>query len=263
MAGASSIVGSATGEVVTFDLTFLDAYVDPMVRSQALAFIQVVFIDIVMAGDNAVAVGIAAAGLPADKRKRAILYGLIGAIATRIGFVLITVQLLKVVGLLLAGGLLLLWVCFKMWHELRMPAEPDHPLTTAKPVKTRSLASAVLQILVADVSMSLDNVLAVTGAAENHVWVLAFGLLFSIAAMGVAANIIASVLHKYRWIGYAGVLVVLAVAIRMIWEGGLEVWQIAKCDMSFKCVPDVLQEFRDWFVHIPDQLKPLIGKPAH
>jgi YjbE family integral membrane protein len=231
---------------VHFDLSFLNAYVDPLLRAELFAFVQVVFIDIVMAGDNAVAVGIAAAGLPADKRKKAILYGLIGAIVTRVGFVLITVQLLKIVGLLLAGGLLLMWVCLKMWHEIRQPAESDHPDAAARPIKPRSMASAVVQILIADVSMSLDNVLAVTGAASEHVWVLAFGLLFSIAAMGLAANLIANVLHKHRWIAYVGVVVVFGVACRMIYEGGHEVWTVAKCDLTFKCVPTVFEEFKTW-----------------
>ncbi|WP_443750875.1 YjbE family putative metal transport protein [Asticcacaulis solisilvae] len=212
----------------------------------ALAFLQVVFIDIVMAGDNAVAVGIAAAGLPADRRKKAIMYGLIGAVITRIGFVLITVQLLKVVGLLLAGGLLLLWVCWKMWRDMRKPVEPDHPDAVNRTGRRRSLASAVVSILVADVSMSLDNVLAVTGAAENHVWVLAFGLLFSIAAMGAAAHVIANVLHRYHWIGYIGVLVVLGVACKMIWEGGSEVWEVGHCDTTLKCLPELGSRFVSW-----------------
>jgi len=234
-----------------FDLSFLNAWLPffeahKEVMGPALAFLQVVFIDIVMAGDNAVAVGIAAAGLPADKRKKAIMYGLMGAIVTRIGFVLITVQLLKVVGLLLAGGLLLLWVCWKMWHELRQPAADEHAADGTKIVRQRSLAAAVVQILVADVSMSLDNVLAVTGAAENHVWVLAFGLLFSIAAMGVAANVIAKVLHRYRWIGYIGVLVVLGVAGKMIWEGGVEIWEVGHCDATLKCLPELGTRFVNW-----------------
>ena len=217
----------------------------------ALAFAQVVFIDIVMAGDNAVAVGIAAAGLPADKRKQAIFYGLIGAIITRVGFVLITVQLLKVVGLLLAGGLLLMWVCFRMWREINLPPEPDHPDAAAKPFRKRSLISAVLSIFVADVSMSLDNVLAVTGAADNHVWVLAFGLLFSIAAMGLAANVIANVLHRFRWIGYVGVAVVFFVACRMIYEGGIEIWEVGKCDVTLKCLPDLGHRFAGWLKDLP------------
>lgn len=233
-----------------FDLSFLNAWLPfykahQEVLAPALAFLQVVFIDIVMAGDNAVAVGIAAAGLPADKRRKAIMYGLMGAIVTRIGFVLITVQLLKVVGLLLAGGLLLLWVCWKMWREMQKPAEPGHP-DAANRSGRRSLASAVVSILIADVSMSLDNVLAVTGAAEDHVWVLAFGLLFSIAAMGVAANVIAKVLHRYHWIGYVGVLVVLGVACKMIWEGGTEIWEVGHCDASLKCLPELGSRFVNW-----------------
>lgn len=231
---------------MNFDLSFLNIDLGPTLGAELFAFLQVVFIDIVMAGDNAVAVGIAAAGLPPDKRKKAILYGLIGAIVTRVGFVLITVQLLKIVGLLLAGGLLLMWVCFKMWHELRQPVEGEHADAATKPIKPRSMASAIIQILIADVSMSLDNVLAVTGAASDHVWVLAFGLLFSIAAMGLAANLIANILHKYRWVAYIGVVVVFGVACRMIYEGGHEVWTVAKCDMTFKCIPTVFEEFKAW-----------------
>jgi len=248
---------------VHFDLSFLSAWLPfykahQEVLGPAFAFLQVVFIDIVMAGDNAVAVGIAAAGLEPDKRRKAIMYGLIGAIITRVGFVLITVQLLKVVGLLLAGGLLLLWVCFKMWRELRQPAAETHPDGT-KVVRKRSLASAVLQIFIADVSMSLDNVLAVTGAAEDHVWVLVFGLLFSIAAMGIAANVIAKVLHRFHWIGYIGVLVVLGVACKMIWEGGSEIWEVGHCDASLKCLPELGTRFVNWI----SGLAQLISKYSH
>ena len=246
-----------------FDLSFLNAWLPfykahQEVLGPAVAFLQVVFIDIVMAGDNAVAVGIAAAGLEPDKRRKAIMYGLIGAIVTRIGFVLITVQLLKVVGLLLAGGLLLLWVCWKMWRELRHPEAQPHADGT-RSVRKRSLASAVMQILIADVSMSLDNVLAVTGAAEDHVWVLAFGLLFSIAAMGVAANVIAKVLHRYHWIGYVGVLVVLGVACKMIWEGGTEVWEVGHCDATLKCLPELGTRFMNWI----SGLAQLVSKFSH
>jgi YjbE family integral membrane protein len=224
---------------VHFDLsllsvpTFLSPFVSQHLFDQGLAFLQVVFIDIVMAGDNAVAVGLAAAGLAPDKRRKAILFGLIGAVVTRIGFVLITVQLFQLIGLLLAGGLLLLWVCWKMWRDLRHGE--DHPDAPAKPAKT--LGAAILQILIADVSMSLDNVLAVTGAAENHVWVLVFGLLFSIAMMGLAANAIAAMLHRFRWIGYVGLILVLCVALRMIWEGGHQVWDASGCDASLNCLP--------------------------
>jgi YjbE family integral membrane protein len=193
------------------------------------ALFQVLLIDLVLAGDNAVAVGLAAGALPADQRKKAILYGLIAAVIMRIGFALITTQLLGIIGLLFAGGLLLLWVCWKMWKELREQAVHDEadagavldgdPATepTARPVK--SFRAAFVQILIADLSMSLDNVLAVAGAAREHPGILVFGLILSIALMGVAATYIASLLHKYRWIGYIGLAVVLYVALSMIWEG--------------------------------------------
>ncbi|MGQ3018426.1 TerC family protein [Phenylobacterium sp.] len=193
------------------------------------ALFQVLLIDLVLAGDNAVAVGLAAGALPADQRKKAILYGLIAAVVMRIGFALITTQLLGVIGLLFAGGLLLMWVCWKMWKELREQAVHDEadaeavldgdPTTepSARPVK--SFRAAFIQILIADLSMSLDNVLAVAGAAREHPGILVFGLILSIALMGVAATYIASLLHKYRWIGYIGLAVVLYVALSMVWEG--------------------------------------------
>jgi YjbE family integral membrane protein len=211
--------------------------------SQGSAFVQVVMIDLFMAGDNAVAVGLAAAGLAADDRKKAIMYGLIAAIVTRIIFVLLTVQLLQVPGLLLIGGVLLLWVAWKMYEDLRHPHhEPeaeatvtmvagselngadstqDAPALSAK--KKKTLGTAIIQILIADVSMSLDNVLAVAGAAHHHVSILVFGLLLSIALMGLAAHAIADLLHKYRWIGYVGLAVILFVAGRMIWDGVADV----------------------------------------
>ncbi len=193
------------------------------------AFLSVLMIDLVLAGDNAVAVGLAAGGLPAKDRKKVILYGLGAAVVLRISFALITTWLLGVIGLLLAGGILLLWVCWKMWRELReqithdqanaqacldgqQPAEP-----VAMPAK--SFRQAFLQVLIADVSMSLDNVLAVAGAAREHPAILVFGLLLSIILMGVAANAIAKLLHKHRWIGFIGLAIVLYVAAHMIWEG--------------------------------------------
>lgn len=247
---------------MSFHLSSLTSLIDPEILIPALAFIQVVFIDIVMAGDNAVAVGIAAAGLTPDKRRRAILYGLIGAVVLRIGFVMLTVQLLEITGLLLAGGILLLWVCWKMYGELRL----HHDLVRAvdgvppAPAKTKTLMAAVVQILAADISMSLDNVLAVAGAAQTHVWVLAFGLLFSIAAMGLAANLIASVLHKYRWIAYLGVAVVFFVACKMIYEGGIEVWTDGHCDTTFKCVPVMAVNTRDWWIDTFHQAMDFIHK---
>jgi YjbE family integral membrane protein len=196
------------------------------------ALFQVLMIDLVLAGDNAVAVGLAAGGLPPDLRRRAIFWGLAAAVVTRIGFALITTQLLGVVGLLFAGGILLLWVCWKMWRELRDQAHADeeaaeaamdaNPSTEPK-VKPKSFKDALIQILVADVSMSLDNVLAVAGAAREHPAILVFGLLMSIALMGIAAHGIARLLHRYRWIGYIGLIIVLYVALHMMWQGAQDV----------------------------------------
>ena len=193
------------------------------------AFLSVLMIDLVLAGDNAVAVGLAAGGLPPKDRKKVILYGLGAAVVLRISFALITTWLLGVIGLLLAGGVLLLWVCWKMWRELREQITHDQadaqaildndPTTEprAKPVK--SFKQAFVQVLIADVSMSLDNVLAVAGAAREHPAILVFGLLLSIVLMGVAASAIANLLHKHRWIGFVGLAIVLYVALHMIWEG--------------------------------------------
>lgn len=216
----------------------------PLMISQVSAFFQVVMIDLVMAGDNAIAVGLAAAGLPADKRRQAILWGLVGAIVTRIVFVLLTVQLLKIIGLLLAGGILLVWVAWKMWRELReheaeSKAEASIEDATGLDIdgnasmsgvlsgdrKPKTLQAAIIQILVADVSMSLDNVLAVAGAAHDHVVILVFGLILAIVLMGAAAHVIANVLHKYRWIGYVGLVIILFVAVRMMWEGAHQVYE--------------------------------------
>jgi len=199
------------------------------------AFFQVVMIDLALAGDNAVAVGLAASGLPEKQRRRAIVLGLAAAVVMLVGFALITVQLLQVVGLLLGGGLLLLWVCWKMWRELREQgreagAEGEAALEDATGVrigahpkhaaKAKTLGAALLQILVADLTMSLDNVLAVAGAARQHPQVLIAGLLLSITLMGVAASWIAKLLHRFRWLGYLGLAIVFYVALHMIWEGG-------------------------------------------
>jgi YjbE family integral membrane protein len=206
---------------------------DLLSPSALTALFQVLMIDLVLAGDNAVAVGLAAAGLPQNQRRRAILWGLAAAVVIRIGFALITTQLLGIIGLLLAGGLLLLWVCWKMWRELRDQARPDEIVAgaamesapTTKPIvrPPKSFKDAFLQILIADISMSLDNVLAVAGAAREHPTILVFGLLMSIALMGVAASWIAKLLHRYRWIGYIGLLIVLYVALHMMWEGHQQV----------------------------------------
>jgi YjbE family integral membrane protein len=198
------------------------------------AFVQVVLIDLALAGDNAVAVGMAAAGLPAAQRRRAIVLGMAAAVVMLIGFALITTQLLNVVGLLMAGGILLLWVCWKMWRDLRSQgreaeAEGEAALESATGVeigahpkhrpKAKTLNQAMVQILIADLAMSLDNVLAVAGAARKHPWVLVAGLLLSITLTGLAASWIARLLHRFRWIGYLGLAIVLYVALHMIWDG--------------------------------------------
>jgi YjbE family integral membrane protein len=191
------------------------------------ALLQVLMIDLVLAGDNAVAVGLAAGGLPPKDRKKVILYGLGAAVVLRISFALITTWLLGVIGLLLAGGFLLLWVCWKMWRELREQAANADAMasidgddsTEPRPRPVKSFKAAFIQVLIADVSMSLDNVLAVAGAAREHPGILIFGLLLSIALMGLAASAIANLLHKHRWIGFIGLAIVLYVAVHMIWEG--------------------------------------------
>jgi YjbE family integral membrane protein len=191
------------------------------------ALLQVILIDLVLAGDNAIVIGLAAAGLAREQRTRAILIGVIAATVLRIVFAGLTTQLLAIVGLLLAGGILLLWVCWKMWRELRSATHHSDDVTMegvpeAPPTKT--LAQATWQIVVADVSMSLDNVLAVAGAAREHPVVLIFGLALSIAMMGIAASFIARLLQKHRWIAYVGLVVILYVAGEMIYRGALEIW---------------------------------------
>jgi YjbE family integral membrane protein len=203
------------------------------------ALFQVIMIDLVLAGDNAIVIGLAAAGLPKEQRTKAILVGIIAATVLRIVFAGFTTQLLKIVGLLLAGGILLLWVSWKMWRELRHSAQEEADATEAleeqdinadgtiaggAPRKT--FAQAAWQIIVADVSMSLDNVLAVAGAAREYPYVLIFGLVLSIALMGIAASFIARLLQKHRWIAYVGLAIILYVAIEMIYRGWLEVWPI-------------------------------------
>ncbi len=198
------------------------------------ALAQVIMIDLVLAGDNAIVIGLAAAGLPKDQRNKAILIGIIAATVLRIIFAGITTQLLAIVGLLLAGGILLLWVCWKMWRELRdsdghdveeIMADQDlnNDGEIAKTAPRKTFAQAAWQILVADITMSLDNVLAVAGAAREHPWVLVFGLALSIALMGLAATFIARLLQKHRWIAYVGLAVILYVSLEMIYRGGLEV----------------------------------------
>ncbi|HEX2554354.1 MAG TPA: TerC family protein [Microvirga sp.] len=201
------------------------------------AFLQVIMIDLVLAGDNAIVIGLAAAGLPKDQRNKAILIGIIAATVLRIVFAAMTTQLLQIVGLLLAGGVLLLWVCWKMWRELRTSHAEEHAAeealanadidqdgTVAGGAPRKTFAQAAWQIVIADVSMSLDNVLAVAGAAREHPWVLVFGLVLSIALMGLAASFIARLLQNHRWIAYVGLAVILYVAVEMIYRGFYEVY---------------------------------------
>jgi len=186
-----------------------------------IALGQVLMIDVILAGDNAVVIGLAATRVPAEMRKKVILLGLIAAVVLRIALSMVAVQLLAIIGLLLAGGILLLWVCWRMWRDLA-----DHGKNEIAPEiqAGTSARQAIIQILVADVSMSLDNVLAVAGAARHHMDVLVIGLLLSIALMGAAATYIAKLLETYRWIAYIGLAIVVYVALKMIYEGGIEVW---------------------------------------
>jgi YjbE family integral membrane protein len=189
------------------------------------AFAQVLMIDLVLAGDNAIVVGALAAGLPADQRKKVIFLGVAAALVLRILFALIVTQLMQVIGLILVGGLLLLWVAWRMWRDLRAPLEcspgsdeivgDEH--SGLRPAK--SFAGAAWAVAVADVSMSLDNVLAVAGAARDHPGILIVGLIVAVALMGVAANIIARYIERYRWIAYLGLAVILYVAVKMIYDG--------------------------------------------
>ena len=188
------------------------------------ALLQVIAIDLVLAGDNAIVIGLAAAGLPTEQRKKVILIGVLAALVLRIAFALLVTQLLQIVGLVLAGGILLLWVAWRMYREIRHKDESagsDEVLgdehSGLKPAK--SFASAAWGVALADVSMSLDNVLAVAGAAREHPYVLVFGLILSVLLMGVAANFIARYIERYRWIAWGGLLVILWVAAKMIYEG--------------------------------------------
>jgi YjbE family integral membrane protein len=190
-------------------------------QTSIAAFLQVIMIDLVLAGDNAVVIGLAAAGLAPERRPRVILVGVLEATAMRIVFALFAVQLLGIVGLLFAGGILLLWVAWKMWRELRGQRHADVGALSAPP---KTFAQAAWQIVLADVSMSLDNVLAVAGAARDHLEALVFGLGLSIVLMGLAAGLIARLLNRHRWIAYVGLAIVLYVACDMIWRGAHEIW---------------------------------------
>jgi YjbE family integral membrane protein len=214
----------------------------PELWSELTALVQVIIIDLVLAGDNAIVVGMAAAGLPAEQRKKAILFGIAAAAGLRVVFAIFTTQLLNVVGLLLVGGLLLLYVCWKLWRELRhgghaaeqegaeaveAAVDPNAPAVPRRTQKPKTFRQALSQIVLADVSMSLDNVLAVAGTARHHLWVLVVGLALSVALMGVAATFIAGILRRFPWISYVGLALIAYVALAMIWEGAKEAYHVA------------------------------------
>jgi len=187
-----------------------------------IALAQVLMIDVVLAGDNAVVIGLAAARVPVVIRKKVIFWGLVAAVILRIAMAAIAVKLLAVIGLTLAGGILLLWVCWRMWRDISGDKHHDAPKIEAG----ASARRAIFQILAADISMSLDNVLAVAGAARDHLDVLIIGLLMSVALMGAAATYIAKLLERYRWIAYIGLAIVLYVAVVMVWHGGGDVLKV-------------------------------------
>lgn len=210
--------------------------------AELTAFAQVIVVDLVLAGDNAIVIGMAVAGLPREQRARAMILGIAAATVLRILFALMTVQLLQIIGLLFAGGLLLLWVSWKLWRELQAAraerklrqaaagagdVDPDD-LSDSAPLgqsQHKTMRQAATQIIVADVSMSLDNVLAVAGVARDHAWVLVFGLVLSVALMAFAAVLVARMLQRHQWIGYLGLALILYIALRMIFDGGVEIYE--------------------------------------
>jgi len=200
-------------------------------HSELGALISVIIVDLMLAGDNAIVVGMAAAGLPNAQRRKTIIVGIGAAALLRIVFAFFTTGLLNVVGLLIVGGFLLLWVCWKLWREIHaahFPSAQDTIVAAesgrAIEAKPKTFGQALTQIVVADVSMSLDNVLAVAGIARRHPWVLVIGLALSVALMGVAANFLAKLLKRMPWISYAGLFVIAWVALLMIWQGAWQAW---------------------------------------
>jgi YjbE family integral membrane protein len=194
--------------------------IESVLLSQLAALAQVMVIDLVLAGDNAVVIGMAVAGLAPAQQRRAVLIGVGFAVVLRVAMAFMALRLLAIVGLTLAGGLLLLWVCWKMYRELRRRPKQG---ADGAPASVKTPLQAAIQIALADISMSLDNVLAVAGAAHDHPYVLALGLLLSVALMGVAASLIATQLEKRRWIAWIGLAVVLFVSLRMIFDGAHKV----------------------------------------
>jgi YjbE family integral membrane protein len=193
--------------------------------SELSALSQVVIVDLVLAGDNAIVVGMVAAGLPRHQRAKVIMTGILAATALRVGFAVVTTRLLQIIGLTLAGGLLLLWVCWKLWREIQAQKRHCAADACAPSAPQKSMRQAVFQIVLADVSMSLDNVLAVAGISLQHPWVLIVGLVLSVALMGAAAAMIAGLLKRFPWVSYIGLAIILYVALKMIYEGSMNVMQ--------------------------------------
>lgn len=195
--------------------------------SQVSALVSVLIIDIVLAGDNAIVVALAAAGLPPEQRRRVILYGIAAATVLRILFAVVTMRLLEIIGLTFAGGLLLLWVSWKFYRELRHGHAAEPQTEAAAPPRRKSTTQAMLQIVLADLSMSFDNVMAVAGVArsQSDPWILIIGLVGSVALMGVASNYLARLLGRFGWIAWVGLGIVTFVALRMIWDGSFEIAQ--------------------------------------
>lgn len=222
----------------------MDSLLDLVSLSSLSALLQVIMVDLVLAGDNAIVVGLVAAGLPRDQRTKVIVIGIAAATVMRVGFALITTQLMQIIGLTLAGGILLLWVSWKLWRELSeqrkealavkelndaTDGDPATPAATNdEPPPRKTFGQAVTQIVIADVSMSLDNVLAVAGVARDHYWVLIIGLVLSVAFMGAAATLIARLLKRFNWIAYVGLAIIFYVACAMIWDGSIAVMEAAE-----------------------------------
>lgn len=199
----------------------MHGFLDAFSLKAVIAFLQVVLIDVTLAGDNAVVIGLVVRSLAPDDRKKAIFAGIGAAALIRILMALVAVKLLAIVGLTLAGGFLLLWVCWRMYREMK--SDQTHTQNGTAPAPG-SLGKAIFRILIADLSMSLDNVLAVAGAASEHPGILVMGLVLSVLLMGIAASYIARLLDRYKWISWVGLLIVLGVAIELIVKGGGEVW---------------------------------------
>lgn len=205
------------------------------------AFFQVILVDLVLAGDNAIVIAMAVASFPARQRAQLLMIGICAATVVRVLFAIATVHLMQIVGLMLAGGLLLLWVCWKLWREIESvrtmqlsPAGiyPGGGGAAGQAPPTKTVGKAITQIVVADISMSLDNVLAVAGIARDHTWVLVFGLTLSIAFMGFCATVLARWLQRYHWIAYVGLITILYVSVSMIWDGSMEVVRGAQLAFS-------------------------------